>query len=328
MKNRDNALDILKGIGILTMVMGHSNMGETFTIYIAGFHMQLFFGVSGFLFNPTKYSFHDFVSRKAKTLLIPYITFAVLTIIVCFFVSISLRENIYDFPKSLLGIIYSNRSIFPITGAIWFLQCLFVVEVAFWMISKLPIIYQIFSVFVIFIFGYIQGKSGLWLPFTFDSALSALVFFYCGYLLQNVKHNVPKYKIQTLTLGIVFIVISLVTIFYNGPVNPRICEFGNYSLYYLNAILATMGWYFISKFIDDIKFGNFIASIGRDSIVFVGLNQLIITALYHSAGCIISFDNMVFRGIRNVLICLITILLLKWLSDLITRSKLRVFLGK
>ena len=43
---RDNSLDILKGFGILTMVMGHSNMGESFNLYIAGFHMQLFFLVS------------------------------------------------------------------------------------------------------------------------------------------------------------------------------------------------------------------------------------------------------------------------------------------
>lgn len=47
---RNPVIDILKGIGIVSMVMGHSNFGSLFEIYIAGFHMQLFFIISGYLF--------------------------------------------------------------------------------------------------------------------------------------------------------------------------------------------------------------------------------------------------------------------------------------
>ena len=52
---RNSSLDVLKGIGIISMVMGHSNMGSLFEIYIAGFHMQLFFIISGFLYKPERY---------------------------------------------------------------------------------------------------------------------------------------------------------------------------------------------------------------------------------------------------------------------------------
>ena len=62
-KNNDNRINILKGIGIFTVVFAHNNYsiwGE----YIYTFHMPLFFFISGFLENPNKYGFKNYILKK------------------------------------------------------------------------------------------------------------------------------------------------------------------------------------------------------------------------------------------------------------------------
>ncbi len=50
MNERKVELDILKGIGIIFMIMGHIEYGDIFNKLIYGFHMVLFICVSGFLY--------------------------------------------------------------------------------------------------------------------------------------------------------------------------------------------------------------------------------------------------------------------------------------
>lgn len=42
-------IDILKGIGIILMIMGHIGFGGIFDFYIHAFNMPLFFFVSGYM---------------------------------------------------------------------------------------------------------------------------------------------------------------------------------------------------------------------------------------------------------------------------------------
>lgn len=39
-------IDIIRGIGILLMIMGHIDFGENFDIYIHAFHMPVFYVIS------------------------------------------------------------------------------------------------------------------------------------------------------------------------------------------------------------------------------------------------------------------------------------------
>ena len=72
-------IDILKGIGIVFLIMGHMGFGNDFDFYIHGFHMPLFFFVSGYLFN-IKRTFCEVISRKFKALIIPYASFGMVAL--------------------------------------------------------------------------------------------------------------------------------------------------------------------------------------------------------------------------------------------------------
>jgi len=183
---RDNSLDILKGIGIILMVMAHSNMGQLFAMFVAGFHMQLFFLVAGYLFKPGKYSFGEYSGKRAKRLLLPYLTFAVITLIICGIICLVQQENVFGFPFCLRGIIYSNRLIFPISGALWFLQCMFIVCIGIWLYDRLNRTLQLVTLAIVVTLAYLQARFKIWLPFSADSALSAFVFCALGYHFKEV----------------------------------------------------------------------------------------------------------------------------------------------
>ena len=67
-------IDCVKGLGILLVYIGHCYI-PTVNDFIYSFHMPLFFIVSGFLWDNSKYqqmSIRDFAEKKFKAYIIPY----------------------------------------------------------------------------------------------------------------------------------------------------------------------------------------------------------------------------------------------------------------
>lgn len=65
--NRDSTIDVLKGIGIILVVIGHSGCPQLLCDSISSFHMPLFLIASGFFF---KESYLDekkqFLKKKSR----------------------------------------------------------------------------------------------------------------------------------------------------------------------------------------------------------------------------------------------------------------------
>lgn len=71
-------VDMLKGFGIILVMLGHASFPEALVTEIYTFHMPLFFFLSGYVFSIKKYSnFKDFLIHKAKTLLLPLMVFSI-----------------------------------------------------------------------------------------------------------------------------------------------------------------------------------------------------------------------------------------------------------
>lgn len=153
MDKRDTNIDIIKGIGITLMVLGHSQFPLTHFIYL--FHMPIFFIASGYLFNLNNkhdsYSLTSFVAKKFKSLWQPFFLWNTIFIILNnLFVSLhvyasdmynytqyqdtiyaqshyfSLKETILEITKSFF--LVGGTSM---TGALWFLRELLMVVVLF-----------------------------------------------------------------------------------------------------------------------------------------------------------------------------------------------------
>jgi fucose 4-O-acetylase-like acetyltransferase len=59
----DSSINLLKGIGMFLVIYAHNDFG-IIGEYIYTFHMPLFFFISGYLENPSKYSFSEYLKKN------------------------------------------------------------------------------------------------------------------------------------------------------------------------------------------------------------------------------------------------------------------------
>ena len=195
---RYDYLDIAKGLGILAVVWAHIMLVGWSHKVIYAFHMPLFFLISGMLFRREKYSsFGQFAGKRAKRLLVPYLIYSVVTWGIWAAFRWVRHDPIDSFWAPLLQtfIAQGSGAFMVHNSALWFIPCLFVVELMYWGLSRLKEWVNVLACFVLaglsFLFGRLWGDA-YWfmLPFNFDAALIALPFYSVGNVF--IKHHPHK----------------------------------------------------------------------------------------------------------------------------------------
>ena len=132
-------MDTVKGLGILSVVVGHESRGLASShllewtpairladMWIYSFHMPLFFFLSGLflLQSATKFSLRDFVSDKIRTLAYPYFVWSIITVV--------LEQHIGQIPNHPRNL--SDLLIIPYEPIeqFWFLYALFSSSYSSW----------------------------------------------------------------------------------------------------------------------------------------------------------------------------------------------------
>lgn len=260
-------IDLAKGFCILLVVLFHIAMayGQQFPMnnFFKAFRMPLYFFLSGFFFK-TYEGFGGFLKRKINKLLIPfvfyYLTLSVaLSLILYHYFDITL-EKTENFTIITSLIEFVTRENFP-NSPIWFLLCLFEINVFFYGIYKLSEIYfrniKISALIIITFFvgyiGMILGHFRINIPAFVDTSLSCLPFFSFGYLINKhttllVPNKYDKYIWIIIPLAFAFVAIFAHYLIY------RTNYFSTISLItaYPCGIIGTLGVIYIAKFFNKI----------------------------------------------------------------------------
>jgi polysaccharide biosynthesis protein PslL len=128
-------IDVLKGIGILSVVAGHI-YGGVLGDMIFLFHMPLFFVMGGMLYRSPS-SDRAFLKQKTIHLLIPYISFLVLLStkdVVAALLHILKSPSLATISDlfQIVGIaVYGGRLLQGWTGVFWFVTCFFLTQQLF-----------------------------------------------------------------------------------------------------------------------------------------------------------------------------------------------------
>ena len=140
---RDSSFDIMKGIAILLVVLGHSVPDQasasgiaSYPLYlmrtiIYSFHMPVFFFVAGYFMHiPLKEGFKKFIKDKSIRLMVPYFTIGLLYFPFKLVLSKFANQQIHpqDIWKIFIGI---NPD-----GELWFLYCLFFISIIIALLVK------------------------------------------------------------------------------------------------------------------------------------------------------------------------------------------------
>jgi acyltransferase len=281
---RIDFIDIAKGFGIILVVFGHTYRGNDLNLFIYSFHMPLFFFFSGLLFNEKKYaSFRILLKNKFKTLLLPYITFYIITYLYWFFVEKYLRPgyNIsFDIP--LIGFFYGSdyeKYMCP-NGVLWFLTSLFVTEILLYNLLRLKNNYvRILLVVFSGIIGYLISLIEMPLPpFSSGTALMALVFAATGYYSKDfILNMLSNYnRLFLLTISIVLFIVVYFLALQNGRITMVYMDYFNPILFLITAVLGIFATLLLSV---SIKGNKIVQYFGINTLIFVGLSEPIKRAL-------------------------------------------------
>lgn len=304
MNKRIEFIDLAKGFCIFLVVAGHlmDNERTNAFLFMGSFRMPLYFVLSGLFFSFYG-SFKEFAVRKTNKLIIPFVAFYLLSFLFRIFTNILKKEEIEW--SLIYGSIFSEE--IASNAPIWFLPCLFICGLVFYVVAKVSGLIsgsQTFCISVISCIigggGFLLGQKGINLPLWIDSALTAVPFYAFGYILRKntelLEKNYPQWAL------LLFSILLLLYTFFFRCFSALHCnnmsETDFYS-YYSCGLAGSMGIILFSKAINKLPV---ISKFGRYSICILLTHYLLITiytTLFRFAGIAIT-DNI--RWIEFLLI--------------------------
>lgn len=294
---RDYYWDVLKGLGIIAVVLGHSGFWQ-YILILNMYHMALFFFVGGCLYND-KYTSNPttYIMKKFKDLWLPLIKYTVIFIALH---NLFIKLNIYStiagqtmiYPKEEYSLItmvdWIVRAIFTgahneeIIGATWFVFPMLIAMIGYCFVRN--IVYRILTdkrwreiviyiiCWVLSIIGMMMAMKQLKFTWRLDIALLCMVIIGSGYLFFNYGN---RDKIN----GIVAIV-GIIILFYFNKKGLNISFAGGTIGEPVQLILVTCAGIYVNLYIAKIivrlrkEKSTIIALLGRNSFHIMALHFL------------------------------------------------------
>ena len=138
---RNRQVDLLRGIGILLVVLGHSSWvlpGDIWR-WVYGVHMPLFLFLSGFMQSEAPgEGFGAFALRRVRSLLLPYLGFYLASLVLTLLFMGQAPTGPY-LAACAKGLLLAGHFIPFSNFALWFLPLFFLANLAFYGIRRLPV---------------------------------------------------------------------------------------------------------------------------------------------------------------------------------------------
>ena len=353
MKKRNEIIDILKGIAICLIVLGHTHFIGTQYIYL--FHVAVFIIASGIFYNgkniTTLKELLSFIKKRVLRLYIPYV---IINIVYLLFNNILLNIHVYsidthsyynlaDFGINIVKILLF-RGVTELGGATWFLHLLFLISVGYAVCTF--ILNKLFSnkyekvqkcnciISVIFLIaGYMISKTSYSDIFSiYIITLNCYWLFFIGNIFNDYKDKIKKND-----LSILIILVSLLLLILLKNIGSIEISKNIYTTPIFFFVCSIIGWmllYMMSLLVENTKIGKVLSYIGQKSLYilmfhFVGfkiVNFLICRFVSHDINSISKFPvaagGLIYSLIYFVIGIMISLLIYKVFEFVKTRRNL------
>ena len=298
--NRDPALDMAKGILILLMLLGHSQMDMRFRNIIYSFHMAAFLFYSGYCFRSvSSASLAQRLMKEVKHLLLPYGLFAI------GYMLLEKNSLLAEIRNILFGMSFTQKVFTDVAsiGPVYFLLLLFLTKCIYLLLNQYvrSQMWKSALVIILSLIGVYLGRMGYWLPWSADCALYALVFYHIGHLTR--KYAILDYLAER---GWWYFVLSTIWVYmvFCGGMEIAIRNYGTYTTVVLGAVSASMMLYLACRYISC----NWVPWL-RCMLCATGKHTLWILIVHTlSAGLIAEVTSLVFTPDGVVFVTVTTIL--------------------
>lgn len=274
-RKRYEYIDIAKGVVIMLMVLGHSSLPWYPQRWIFSFHMPFFFLISGLTTNWEKNGFRKFISKKALTLLVPFVIYSLIVL--------------------LLTPLYSDRTIGTYSWqimtrgwegiALWFVPVLFLSQVICYYILRWSLLKRYVALVVMMLVTYLY-RNHVELPWTLYCIPYASSFVIIGALfkgclltLQNTSHG------KTLSILAGCMIVSSIAPLVSA-VDMSCNKVYNFIPAYIGAIAGSFAVLIACISIEKLKittnWTNWLQECGKNTFVVVAFSQIIIMAINYN----------------------------------------------
>lgn len=309
--NRIEWIDAAKGFLIILVVMYHYIQSFCpdllfFVKLVSAFFMQSFFVLSGYLLNKST-PLKIFISKKIKSLFIPYCIYCLLLLLYNFLTSLlnNDTDSFLNQLKSLLipTVLSCNNSFFNV---LWFFPCLFCaiifVRIVVQITEKKVIQFFFVTVYALSMYLLVNYYD-MHLPMCLDTAGVASFWIYVGYLFKNTKINPLKIKKIGLSFLVIFFVILSVFVLKTNSEERVYDSFRNIG--YVNTFITFMYSFTTSilifnlgKLLQKIKI---LTSIGKKTDIIYGLHLLFLTVFYKAFSYLNIQTSVIYEIIQVVI---------------------------
>ncbi|MCU0846899.1 MAG: acyltransferase [Spirochaetes bacterium] len=281
MNDREKWIDYLRLVALYLVAFYHSTaffgtpiLTEIKTV-INVINVPVFFLISGYLFDPERNrDIKTFIIKRFKLLMVPYFAFSFVLFFFWIYVSsqqtgIVLTTRIYV--KAVLDVL--NGIPFTMARPLWFLPCLFFIEIIFYLVTRYTRKTNIIIVFlcVSTAIGFAMNHFNIsQLPYSFNAVFSMMVIYGGGYLLKDkISEKVSGFGFKKAWILLPFIAVWLFTSIFNGEVDILGQRYNYMSLFYISFAAGSV---FLIGFSTLIR-KNFIMN-------FLSTNTVILLALH------------------------------------------------
>ena len=251
---RNKTMDILRGLGILFVVLGHCIEKPIIKNFIYSFHLPFFFILAGYLYKeenqkePGKY-----IIKKGKMYIGYYVVYnTILVALHNIFLSLQIIEAPLYYPANYVyGFLNSflMTSLEPFSAAMWFLPVMLVSMILFHLILcyQKDKKNQILIILLLSIVGIYITQKNMNLGLHYQTSLTVLPFLYIGYLWKQYD----KKRKPNLGIGLLCLAITIgQCIYIPNTVELSMNEIGNLFLFYTIPLAMTYFLYTISYYIN------------------------------------------------------------------------------
>jgi fucose 4-O-acetylase-like acetyltransferase len=279
-------IDISKGIGILLVEFSH--FGGFPYFWVTGpFYVSIFFIISGYTYKDYGITYKEFIIKKAKRLLVPYLFFNV----IYWVINIILNHNLFI---NTVAVLYSRYCLYPWghkdnviffsmlnNAPTWFLTAMFATFVFFKKLSEYDHVKQWLIIAAFIPLTYFLNKLPVLLPWSIDCALLFAVFMFIGYRMKDMEDLFFKQK--KIILVLLFIALATVHYFltrYNGNTNLSVRVLGkSVFVLILTASTGSCLCMMVSKCIENNFLGTLLSVIGKHSMSIFCTHLIIFTVI-------------------------------------------------
>lgn len=340
---REEWIDSLRGAGLVLMMAGHCSIPDGLRTWIYGFHIPLFFILSGYLHNERKWSdkgWKAFLKARAVGYLVPYFLWCS----ICFVLNLPLLYVIHrdhygeTLVQNLIWILTSVRvdglSLSLNCGALWFLPTLFLSQQVFYWLLKCSPLGQTAASVCFLLFNHLLQRYGVpILPWHLEVSLIGAILMLIGH---QFKTCALLTRISSGTVAFILFLIAGGLALVNGAVGNvdlYYRNYGSFALLFLTAALTTFSLMWAFWKVPALSLWGSLTELGRYSIVVLGVHLTInrcaeggfqiLSALIPGGGEIP--QRWALQTAINVVGCLIAIRIFKYASA--KHGRLAILIG-